>query len=43
LDQVGYKKIIYSESENTFAEILRWFFLRSRFILILANAGVFWK
>lgn len=43
LDQVGYKKIIYSESENTFAEILRWFFLRSRFILILANAGVSWK
>lgn len=31
LDGVGYKAIFYSDSENGFSKIGRWFFLRSRF------------
>jgi hypothetical protein len=30
LDGVGYKAIFYSDSENGFSKIGRWFFLSSR-------------
>lgn len=41
LDQVGYKRIIYSSGEKGFAEILPWFFFWSRFFPVSGNARVF--
>lgn len=43
LNQVGYKKIIYSNSENGFDEILGWFFSRRSFLPIWARGSVFRK